>query len=692
MQENPTVALTKDDNIIQLDNDLSDSSIIATLVLMEIFDQACKRSKQIKRWKKSNPASWKVNIAKKRRAEGSIYLIKNKVRPAKIPKPIDCTKCKYECTNKINEEARRFICRKYWNFDYVEQKNFLLANVEVKNTKTLLVERKRSTKRSYTTQCFFRIEDTRINVCQKFFCKTLCIAQSVVHNAVKNRDLVGHFKQDQDPRGRHEPVNKTLPEKVEEVRNHIRSFPSMESHYIRKDSKRQYLDCKLSIGKMYYLYVEECKKSLSKPVSEITYRRIFGSDFNLGFFRPKKDQCLICMRYARGDLKNKPDLELNYQEHVQRKEASMAEKAKDKERANDEKEFVSASFDLQSILQIPSGDVGLLYYTRKLTVYNLTVYESALPNNAYCFTWSEINGKKGSNEIGTILFYYLSECLPHYVTEVSMFSDTCGGQNRNKNVAAILLWAVQKIENINIIEQKFLESGHSYMEADSMHSSIETAQKNTAIYSMSDWINVFKRARSKTIYKKDNKKITKNPYKVKEFKHFEFKDLKHLSEEILKNTTKDTDGNQVKWLKVKRLRYIKGESKIFYNYDMSTNFCSIDVTKKFGQKENADNSEIQIEHGYGTRNKRRKNLDISSPPPEPTTAKYFPDELLALYQNPICISAAKKKDLIQLCEKGVIPEEFHAWFQGLNTGVGCKDMLPDCTLSDEDEGPSSEEN
>lgn len=171
----------------------------------------------------------------------------------------------------------------------------------------------------------------------------------------------------------------------------------------------------------------------------------------------------------------------------------------------------------------------------------MTVYESALPNHTYCFTWSEVNGKKGSAEIATnFLYHYLSNCIPNSVTEVSLFFDTCGGQNRNKNETAILLWPVQKIENLQIIEQKFLEIGHSHMEADSMHSVIETEQKYTDIYSMPDWINVFKKARSKKVYiKKENKKVVKNPYVVKEFKYDEFKDLQHLSNKILLNTKKD---------------------------------------------------------------------------------------------------------------------------------------------------------
>lgn len=691
-----------EENLNTADNEqLSESSVIATIILMDIFDKALKRAKQLKRWRIPNPASWKVNVAKKRRAEGSVYAIKNKIRPAKVPKKVDCSKCSNRCSEKINEENRNKICRKYWNLDFIGQKNFILANVAVKNTKTLTLDRKRRTTRAYSTQCSFEIENERVIVCQKFFCTTLCISQSVVQNAVKNKDFVGQYSKDKDPRGMCGAHNKTRPEKVQEVHDHILSFPSMESHYVRKKSKRQYLDRKLSIAKMYSLYVDECKKKNSKPVSEITYRRIFCNDFNLGFFKPKKDQCLICTKYARYDAKDNTELEKQFAEHIARKEACNKEKENDKIKAGDNKDFLSASFDLQAILQIPSGDIGLLYYTRKLTVYNLTVYESALPNHAYCFTWSEVNGKKGSAEIGTILYHYLSNCIPNSVTEVSLFSDTCGGQNRNKNVAAILLWAVQKIENLQIIEQKFLESGHSHMEADSMHSAIETEQKYTDIYSMPDWINVFKKARSKKVYiKKENKKVVKNPYVVKEFKYDEFKDLKDLSNKILLNTRIDTEGKQVKWLKIKRLRYIKGENKIFYNYVMSENFSTIDVTKKNERKgskasENLD-SEQQREHNYGTRNRKKRTVDeaatsVISERSEISEVQYFPDKLLQLYKKPLSISVAKKRDLLQLCSKGVIPEEYHPWFNNLNSDAVCKDRVPDCTVSDDESAISSDD-
>ena len=81
----------------------------------------------------------------------------------------------------------------------------------------------------------------------------------------------------------------------------------------------------------------------------------------------------------------------------------MTAKQMDKDRSNQEEGFISASFDLQSVLQLPSNNVSLTYYSRKLCVYNLTVWEGKKPNDGHCFCWPEIEGKRGSNEIASCI-------------------------------------------------------------------------------------------------------------------------------------------------------------------------------------------------------------------------------------------------------------------------------------------------
>ena len=71
--------------------------------------------------------------------------------------------------------------------------------------------------------------------------------------------------------------------------------------------------------------------------------------------------------------------------------------------------------------------------------------------------------------------------LTHTMKHVILHSDTWSGQNRNHFVAA-LHHAVLTEDKIEIIDQKFLKSGHSHMEFDAMHSTIERAKKTAKIF------------------------------------------------------------------------------------------------------------------------------------------------------------------------------------------------------------------
>jgi len=97
-----------------------------------------------------------------------------------------------------------------------------------------------------------------------------------------------------------------------------------------------------------------------------------------------------------------------------------------------------------------------------------------------------------------------------------------------------MMFAVQTIPNIQTIDLKYMESGHSYLEADSMHSTIETARKHQSIYSPREWELIIGSAR-----------IKPRPYVVNTLNHGDFIDVKHLASQFLKNTSKTIDGHVV---------------------------------------------------------------------------------------------------------------------------------------------------
>lgn len=182
-------------------------------------------------------------------------------------------------------------------------------------------------------------------------------------------------------------------------------------------------------------------------------------------------------------------------------------------------------------------------------MYNFTIFDS-YKNDWYCYVWDECNGKKGSAEIGTCLLNYLSQ-LPESVTHVSTFSDTCGSQNRNKNILAAMLYAVNRIDNIETIDVKFMESGHSYLEADSIHATIERHRKHKKVYTTREWVLLFSSARTKP-----------SPYKVTTMHYNEFYNLEKLVSSMIQNTTLNTEKEKVNWLKIKWMRFQKNEPYI----------------------------------------------------------------------------------------------------------------------------------
>lgn len=488
----------------------------------------------------------------------------------------------------------------------------------------------------------FEVNNLEIKVCKKFFKSTLAISNKAIDHALKNEDLQGSFS-GKDGRGRHEPANKISEEDRQLIRDHIQSYPTVGPHYVRRDSTKQYLEASLDKGKMYNHYRQKSLANGKTPVSRPTFHRIFDTDFpNLAFHQPKKDQCATCTKFENMEPEEKEAFKPEYDAHIKRKEQAQAEKAKDKmEAASDQIQRRSITYDLQSVLYTPCSEVSTLYYKRKLAVYNFTVYDGATkPGNGYCFMWTEVDGNRGSIEIGSCLLEYLHS-LPSTVKSVTMYSDTCGGQNRNQFIAGALLHSV-KHTSLEVIEQKFLESGHTNMEVDSMHATIERAKKNKTVFIPEDWHGIVARARQK-------------PYHIKKMEFHDFYDIKPLAENVRLGNRKDTDGNTVHWLRIKIMRYEKklpNQIQFKYDYD-EAEFHVIDLA------------------GVGTRRSQQGSTSFRLP---------------QAYNSLLPISLAKKKDLVDLCKSGAIPSCHHPFYNALPTSSMVEDRLPVPDVGEDSEG------
>ncbi|KAJ8877636.1 hypothetical protein PR048_022091 [Dryococelus australis] len=101
---------------------------------------------------------------------------------------------------------------------------------------------------------------TAVRVCHSFFRKTLNISASPIIKMFSDVNECGSYG-GRGMRGKQMSVNKTPESSVEIVKEHIKKFPVVESHYCRQSSKRLYHNTNFSVAKMHDMYVEEQLKS-----------------------------------------------------------------------------------------------------------------------------------------------------------------------------------------------------------------------------------------------------------------------------------------------------------------------------------------------------------------------------------------------------------------------------------------------
>ena len=112
---------------------------------------------------------------------------------------------------------------------------------------------------------------------------------------------------------------------------------------------------------MYDLYQSE----EAEPQCEHVYRKVFNTEYNLGFGSPCSDTCATCdQMHANADVQN-------YEQH--QREQGYKLMAKDREEALSSPGINYMTFDLEICLPLPRLTTGVVYYKRKLNLYNMII-------------------------------------------------------------------------------------------------------------------------------------------------------------------------------------------------------------------------------------------------------------------------------------------------------------------------------
>lgn len=267
-------------------------------------------------------------------------------------------------------------------------------------------------------------------------------------------------------------------------------LPKLPSHYCRQSTSKNYLEPTFSntMSDIYREYVKKCTASNppQKPLSRFTFDFVV-KEKNIGFQPPKKDRCDLCISYETGNIEEEA-----YQNHLAKKKKARDEKDNDVSAAKEGNCDV-LTMDLQAVKICPSLNASALYYKTKLCVHNFTVY-NINTHHSRCYWFDETDGDLTANTLASCLIDYLSSTISNrQVSVVIIWSDGCTYQNRNATLSnALLSFSVDK--GITIY-QKYLTKGHTQMEADSVHSTIERKIKNKPIHLPSDYTRLTSEAR-----------------------------------------------------------------------------------------------------------------------------------------------------------------------------------------------------
>lgn len=588
------------------------------------------------RKRKSHIGLWKRSVAKRLRNSGKEYISKSEkvVKAKALGAVCNDKKCRHKCPTKVPEDQRKAVFDDFWKTgDLQRQREFVSSCMQAIEPRYQY--KRENSNRKPNNSFYLTINGTKTRVCKIFFKNTLAITDRFLRTVLEKKGSSASGMIGLDCRGKHEKHRKTDAEVLKAIKEHINSIPRMESHYCRKDTKKEYIEGGRTIMDLYRDFVELWKMQHStQPANYQIYAKVFNNGFNISFFQPKKDQCEDCAQYENAVEDEKAALELKYQEHQKEKILSRGQKEDDKKKAKEDNRLKVIVYDLQAVMQCPRGNTSAFYYVSKINAFNFTVCDLAT-NNAQCYTWDEAQGRRGANEIATCLWLYITQldedaAKMEQMIDIIFYSDNCCGQNKNRCVFLMYEYAVRSFKFVNSITHNFLVKGHTQNEGDSVHATIQReitkSLKRGPIYTPQQYVTLMRSAKKKG-----------SPYAVKELCYDSFLDFKDLSNNIKACGFKDSSNEGVRTSDIAVLRVEKSnQQKIFFKYKYSDEqYRQIDLV--LSQKRNT--------RGAATAGE--------------------PFSLNRLYDKPVGLDQKKKDGLLKLVEKNIIPKFYASFYNSL---------------------------
>ncbi|GFN95968.1 hypothetical protein PoB_002247400 [Plakobranchus ocellatus] len=294
-----------------------------------------------------------------------------------------------------------------------------------------------------------------------------------------------------DLRGKHNNRPKAFSDdQKQRIIDHIRSFRGRQSHYALKDSRRLYLPEELNGFAITCSY-------LPKFSCKISDRKIFLEKFNISFGYPRKDTCSTCdalrVQLSSNTASVEELVQLNQERelHLRKARVFYDRKTAARQAAQADTTIAAIAFDFAKNLSCPNVSTSDVYYRRQLSLHTFNVHSLA-NDSVTLYAYDETIGKKGADDVCSMLHHYFNSVVPAEVKTLELFCDSCAGQNKNWTVIRYLHFMVAHQQRFDKIKITFPIRGHSYMECDR---DMALINQKAHVETPDGWIREFEAAR-----------------------------------------------------------------------------------------------------------------------------------------------------------------------------------------------------
>jgi len=255
--------------------------------------------------------------------------------------------------------------------------------------------------------------------------------------------------------------------------------------------------------------------------------------------------------FSKKDKSERENHDSRHRAHLELADAAMDLMNSDLNEAKFSASVETITFDMEKTLPLPRIHTNVIFYKRQIWLYNLGIH-SGKTSEGFFYVWPEGMAGRGAQEVAACLMKHIKNRLDNDVKCLKLWSDSCGGQNRNIKIVLMMRHVLSQHSSLECIIFRYRVSGHSYLPNDSEFGDVECALKSQqSLFTVDEYCDVMKNCRRK------------KPFVVTKMEKTDFLSSAQLEKSVT-NRKKDVSGNPINWLNFRQVKLLKEEPDHIY--------------------------------------------------------------------------------------------------------------------------------